>query len=174
MILLVTPSERASECAKALHEATGEGVAVAESLPRAATLLRSECYRAVVLDQYLLETEPHETETTLEHLGTAILLQLNLAIMGMERLVREVRAAVQRRQHEEVRARQAALAKLHSELNGAITALLLSSELALETPDLRPAVVEKLQSIHELVKKLRQQLESAGSMEECQLARFVI
>ena len=162
MILLVTTSERASECAKALNEATGEGVAVAESLPRAAALLRAEDYRAVVVDQYLLESEPHETQTTLEHLGTAILVQVNLAITGMERLVREVRAAVQRRQREEVRARQAALAKLHSELNGTVTALLLSSELALGTPDLRPAAAEKLQSIHELVKKLRQQLETSN------------
>jgi len=162
MILLVTPSERASECAKTLHEATGEGVAVAESLSRAAALLRAECYRAVVLDQYLLETEPHETEITLEHLGTAILVQVNLAITGMDRLLREVRAAMQRRQRDEVRARQAALAELHSELNGTITALLLSSELALGTPDLRPAAAEKLQSIHELVKKLRKQLETTG------------
>src|ERR1039457_2717942 len=158
MILLVTTSERASECAKALNEATGEGVAVAESLPRATALLRAEDYRAVVVEQYLFESEPHETQTMLEHLGTAILVQVNLAISGMDRLVREVRAAVQRRQREEVRTRQAALAKLHSELNGTITALLLSSELALGTPDLRPAAAEKLQSIHEL----RQQLESAG------------
>jgi len=162
MILLVTTSERASECAQALNEATGEGVAVAESLPQAAALSRAEDYRAVVVDQYLLENEPRETLTTFERLGTAILVQVNLAITGMERLVREVRAAVQRRQREEVRARQAALAKLHSELNGTITALLLSSELALGTPDLRPAAAEKLQLIHELVKRLRQQLETSN------------
>src|SRR5208337_5292842 len=131
------------------------------SLARASTLLRAGCYLAVVLDQYLLEAEPHQAESTIEQLGTAILVQVNLAISGKERLVREVRSAVQRRQREEVRARQAALAKLHSELNGTITALLLSSELALGTPDLRPAAAEKLQLVHELVKKLRQQLESA-------------
>ena len=162
MILLVTTSERASECAKALNEATGEGIVVAEGLPRATALLRAEDYRAVVADQYLLESEPHGTQTMIEHLGTAILVQVNLAITGMDRLLREVRAAMQRRQRDEVRARQAALAELHSELNGTITALLLSSELALGTPDLRPAAAEKLQSIHELVKRLRQQLESAG------------
>jgi hypothetical protein len=161
MILLVTPSQRAPECAAALHDATGEEVAVAESLARAATLLRAEGYLAVVLDQYLLETEPHEAENTLEHLGTAILVQVNLAISGMERLVREVRAALQRREREEVRARQAAIGRLRSELNGTITALLLSSELALETPG-PPAAAEKLQAVHELVKKLRKQLESTG------------
>jgi hypothetical protein len=168
MILLVTPSERASECAAALREAAGEEIMVAESLARAATLLRAESYLAVVLDQYLVETEPHEAENTLEHLGTSILVPVNLAISGMERLVREVRAALQRRQREELRARQAAIGRLHSELNGTITALLLSSELALEIAGLPAAAAEKLQSVHELVKKLRRQLEGAGLPEGAQ------
>lgn len=163
MILLVTPSERVPECAAALHDATGEGVVVADSLARAATLLRAECYLAVVLDQYLLETEPHEAENTLEHLGTAILVQVNLAISGIERLMREVREALQRRQREEMRARQAAIGILNNELNGAITALLLSSELALETPGLPAAAAEKLQAVHGLVKKLRMQLETTDA-----------
>jgi CheY-like chemotaxis protein len=166
MILLVTPSERARECAAALHEATGEEVVTAESLARATTFLRSECYLAVVLDQYLLETEPDEAGTMIKHVGTAIPVQVNLAITGIERLVREVRAAVQRRQREEVRARHAAMGKLHSQLSGTVTALLLSTELAIETPDLPPAAAEKLQSVHERVKQLRKQLESAGPAEE--------
>jgi hypothetical protein len=161
MILLVTPSDRASECATALHEATGEDVVTADSLSRAATLLRAESYLAVVLDQYLLETEPREAETTLEHLGTAIPVQINLAISGRERLVREVRAAVQRRQREEAQARRAAIGKLHSELNGTVTALLLSSELGLETSNMPATAAERLHSVHQLVKKLRTQLEDA-------------
>jgi hypothetical protein len=166
MILLVTPSERATECAAALHAATGEEISVAESLVRAASLLRAETYTAAVLDQYLLETEPREAEIMLDHLGTAIPVQVNLGISGMERLVREVRAAVQRRQREEVQARHAATAKLHSELNGTITALLLSSELALETPGLPPAASEKFELVRQLVKKLRRQLEDTAAAEE--------
>jgi hypothetical protein len=163
MILLVTPSDRASECAAALHAATGEEVMVAESLARATTRLRAECYLVVVLDQYLLETEPHEASNMLEHLDTAIPAQVNLAITGIERLVREVRSALQRRRREEARARRAALGAIQSELNGTVTALLLSVELALETPGLLSAVADKLQSVHELVKKLRKQLESAAA-----------
>ncbi len=170
MILLVTPSERARDCSAALHEATGGQVRVAESLARATTLLRAECYQVVVLDQYLLETEPQEAASTLQHLGTALSVQVNLAISGMERLVREVQSAMQRRQREEVRARQAALGRLHSELFGTVTALLLSAELALETPGLPPAASEKLQSVHDLVKKLRRQLESAGATGEAEAA----
>jgi hypothetical protein len=135
--------------------------------------LRSEWYTAVVLDQYLLETEPHEVETVLEHLGTAIAMQVNLAISGMERLVREVRTAMQRRRSDEVRARHAAIARLASELNGTVTALLLSTELALETPALPPAATEKLESVHELVKKLRQQLEGASPAEKIEHAKAV-
>jgi hypothetical protein len=171
MILLVTASERARECSAALHHATGEEVMAAESLARATTLLRAECYLVVVLDQFLLETEPQEAASTLAHLGTAIPVQVNLAITGIERLVREVRSAVQRRQCEEVRARCAALGTISSELNGTVTALLLSTELAMETPGLPPAAFEKLESVHDLVKKLRMQLENAATAEEAKQAQ---
>ncbi|MGA9903523.1 MAG: hypothetical protein WBQ39_16410, partial [Terriglobales bacterium] len=128
----------------------------------ATTLLRAECYLAVILDQYLLETEPDEAGTMIEHLGTAILVQVNLAISGMERLTREVRAALQRRKREEMRARQVAMGRLHSELSSTLTSLLLSTELAIETPCLPPDAAEKLHSVHELVKQLRKQLEIAS------------
>jgi hypothetical protein len=173
MILLVTSSVRAAECAAALNKATGEGIVVAESLARAVTLLRAECCLAVVLDQYLLEAEPGEVEAVLAHLGTAIAVPVNLGICGMERLVREVREAVQRRQREEVEARKAVTGRMHGELNGTVTALLLSSELALETPGLPAAAAEKLESVHELVKKLRRQLESGGATREREQAAGV-
>jgi signal transduction histidine kinase len=160
MILLVTPSDRASQCARALKESTAEEVLVAESLRQAATLLRSESYLAVVFDQHLLETEPDEIDTAMQHLGTAIPVQVNLAISGLDRLVREVRAAIERRKREENAARQAALGALHSELNGPLTALMLECELTLKVPGLPPAAAEKLHAAHRLVKKIRAQLET--------------
>lgn len=166
MILVVSPNLRADECMAALRHATNEEVALADSLRKAATLLRTESYVAVVLDQYLLETEPDETEAVMQHLGTAIPVQVNLAISSVERLVREVRAAVQRRKREEVAARQAAVSTLHSELNSTVTALLLSCELALDTPGLPSAAVEKLESAHGLVRKLRSQLQTADAGED--------
>ena len=160
MILIVTPHLEAGACAEALRQATGEEIVLAESLGQAATLLRDESYLAVVLDQYLLETEPEETEMVMRHLGTAIPLRVNMAISGVERLAREVRAAVQRRKREEVAARSAAVSSLRSELNDTVTALLLSCELTLGVAGLPSAAVEKLQSAHELVNRLRSQLES--------------
>jgi hypothetical protein len=160
MILLVTPIDRSNECARALQENTGEEVVVAENLREAATRLRSESYLAVVFDQNILETEPDQIDTAMQHLGTAIPVQVNLAISGLDRLVREVRAAVERRKREEVTARRAVTGELHSELNGTLTALLLHCELALQVPGLPPTVTEKLQCAHALVKKIRTQLES--------------
>ena len=160
MILVVTPNVAIEECADALRQATSEEIVMANSLRQAATLLRTESYLAVVLDQYLLETEADEAETVMRNLGTAIPLQVNLAISGGARLAREVRAAVQRRQREEASARRAAVNTLQSELNGTVTALLLSCELALVAPGLPSAAAEKIESTHALVKKLRSQLES--------------
>ena len=160
MILLVTPNLAANESIATLQQATNEEIVLATSLVEAATLLRAESYLAVVLDQYLVETEPDNMEVVMRHLGTALPLQFNFAISGMARLVREVRAAVARRQHEEESARRAAVNTLQSETNGTVTALLLCCELAMGTPGLPSTALSNIESAHALVKKLRSQMES--------------
>jgi hypothetical protein len=166
MILLVTASARSSDCAAALNEATGQEIVVAETLHRAATLLRSENYVAVVLDQHLLESEAQFADSMLDQIGVSIPIEVNLGITGMSRLVREVRSGLQRGERAEVRARLSGMAKLHSQLNGTVTALLLSTELALQTHDLPQTAVARLAAVHELVQKLRRQLEVGDAAEE--------
>ncbi|MBI3477931.1 MAG: hypothetical protein HY010_19530 [Acidobacteria bacterium] len=161
MILVVTPNLAVDESFATLQQATKEKIVLAKSLVEAATLLRAESYLAVVLDQYLLETEPHNTEVVMRHLGTAIPLQFNFAISGVARLVREVRATVDRRQREEESARRAAVNTLQSETNGTVTALLLCCELAMGAPGISSTAFKNIESAHELVKKLRDQLESS-------------
>ncbi len=160
MILLVTPCQRATECADVLKENTGEEVVLADTLQRATSLLRAEAYRAVVFDQQLLEAESDEVDTTMQHLGTAIPVQINFAISGIERVVREVRAALRRRTREQAAARQAASGQLRSELNGTVTALLLQCEMAREAPGITPTAAEKMETAYTLVQKLRAQLET--------------
>src|SRR5690348_10641862 len=92
-----TPSEKAQACAKALEETIAEPVDTANGLRQAATQLRSQEYSAVVIDQSLLEAEPDESETVLQHIETAIPVHINFAISGIERVVRELRAALHRR-----------------------------------------------------------------------------
>lgn len=158
MILLITPSGRGGECGNALQEATSEPVHVAENLRQAVVRLRAEEYRAVVIDQSLLEAEPGESETVLQHIGTAIPVHVNFAISGMERVSREVRAALQRRKREELVARQAAEQALCSELKDSVTAMLLSCELALNVPNLPAPAAEKIHTVHRLARDLRVRL----------------
>ena len=162
MILLVTPIDRRNECAAALQQAIGEPVVIADNLLRATILLRTESYSAAVFDQSLAESEPHETDTALDHLGSAVPVQINLAISGTERLVREVQAAIRLRKHEAASAREVAALSLYGELSTTLTTLLLHCELALETPGLSRAAMERLVSVHETVQKLRSQLEVSG------------
>ncbi|HEV2731811.1 MAG TPA: hypothetical protein VGV15_17405 [Terriglobales bacterium] len=159
MILLITPSARAQDCSKALHEATAEVTEVADTLRQALTHLRAQEFSAVVIDQSFLETEPDESETVLEHLGTAIPVHINFAITGMERLIREIRAALHRRKKEAVLARQGAQQALRSELKGTVTALLLSCEMALQAPNLETSAEAKMRAVYKLAQEMRAKLE---------------
>src|SRR5262249_15762283 len=134
MILLITPSAKLQQSPKDLGEASSEVMQVAPSLHQAAAQLRADEYSAVVLDQFLMEAEPEESELVLQHIGTAIPVYANFAISGLDRIVRELRGALHRRKREVVVARAAAEQMLRSELKGTVTALLLSCELALQTP----------------------------------------
>lgn len=164
MILFITPSQCAQECADAIVGATAERVTVAESLALATRLLRAESYSTVVLDQSLVETAPDEVDTAMLHAGTAVVVPVNLALCGKERLVREVRGALHRRQREEAAVRNAVLAQLQSELNRTITGLMLSVDLALQAAP--PEASDRLRTIRELVSTLCGQLEGCGVAEE--------
>ncbi len=163
MILLVTPIAKRNECATALQQAMDEPVVIADNLLRATSLLRTEDYTAAIFDQALAEAEPNETDTALDHLNSAIPVQINLAICGAKRLVREVKAAIRLREHEVAAAREAAVRALYGEMNCMLTTLLLDCELALETTGLPPPATERLASVHESAQKLRSQLETSAA-----------
>jgi len=162
MILLITASTRAAQCAQALHEATSRPVEVATTLRQAISQLRNGDYTAAVIDQLLLEADPDESEVLLQQLGTAVRVHENFAICGIERLVRELRLALHRREQDEQLARRGAEQALRSELKGTVTALLLSSEMALKVPNLPPAVESKLQTVDELAREIRAKLGGNG------------
>jgi hypothetical protein len=162
MILLITPSPKAQECVHALQDATGEPAHVAASFRQAATLLRAQEYSALVLDQNLLEAEPDESEVMLQHSTTAIPVYVNFAISSTQRVVRELRAALQRRRREATTARTFAEQNLRNELKGNVTAMLLSCEMALQTPQLPAPAEAKLRSAYEQALDIRSKLGIAG------------
>jgi hypothetical protein len=160
MILLITPSAKVQQCTKVLEDATSETAQVAPSLRHAAAQLRSEEYSAVVVDQFLVEAEPEESELVLQHIGSAIPIYVNFAISGIDRVARELRAALHRRRREVTVARQAAEEMLRNDLKGTVTALLLSCELALQAQDL-PSAEAKIQRVYELALEMSTKLRIA-------------
>src|SRR5207253_5510537 len=114
------------------------------SIPAGNAMLRDAEFSAVVVDQAFVDLNPIAADVLWKNTGTAIPVFVNFAISGAERLVRDVRAALSRREKERVLAVKAAEAALRSELNGAVMGIPLSSELALAQPALSPAVVNKL------------------------------
>jgi hypothetical protein len=159
MILVITSSASGRQCADALRIATGLETEWAQSLQEAATHLRQQTYSAAVIDQFLLETEPDESDQMIEHLGTTFPVYVNFAVTGMDRLVREVRSALHRRQREEGAARRAVVERMNSEMRETLTAMLLSCELAMSVPDVPDPAVEKIRAIDNLARELRLQLE---------------
>jgi hypothetical protein len=158
MILLITPSARGLECSSTLQEATGEPTHWAENLQQALAHLREQPYSAVVLDQFLLESEPSESDHLIEHLGTAFPVYLSFAVSGMERLLREVRSALHRRKREESQARRSVEEQFRSEMCGSLTVMLLSCELAMSVPNVPTPAAEKIRTIDNLARWMRLRL----------------
>jgi signal transduction histidine kinase len=159
MILLITGSERAQECATALQVASDQPTHSARTLYEALGLLRSNVYIAVVVDQCLLDADPEQNELIIRHLGTAIPVYVNCALCGIDRVVREVGAALSRREIEVSKARKAAEEALCSELREPLTAVLLNCDLLLEIPGLASSVREKITVIEEMAREVSNRLE---------------
>jgi translation elongation factor EF-G len=91
--------------------------------------------------------------------STAIPVHVNFAINNMDRVGRELRAALVRHQKAVLLTRQEAQHALRNALKGTITALLLSCELALQVPDLQSGAESRMRTVHELAKEIRLKLE---------------
>lgn len=159
MILLITPSASGLQCAEALHATTGQETQWAQSPQEATAHLREQTYAAAVIDQFLLETEPEESDQMIEHLGTAFPVYLNFAVTGMQRLVREVSSALHRRKREESAARRSVAEQMNSEMRETLTAMLLSCELAMSVPGVPSPAAEKIRTIDNLARELCLRLE---------------
>ena len=159
MILLVTSSAKAPECARAIENVTGESTRIAASLRDASNQLREAQYELVVIEQGLAEADSEEADALLQHLDVAMPLYVNFAISGIDRVVREVRAALHRHKREVLAARRSARENLRNELKGTVTALLLSCEMALQVNGLPQAAELKLHTVDELAREMKQKLE---------------
>jgi hypothetical protein len=158
MILLITPSARGQECAIAIEVAVVQPTQIATTLSDAIACLRSGEYSAVVFDQCVLDANPDQGNVAIQHVGTAVPVYVNCAINGTDRIVREVRAALQRRQTEGVITRKAVEQAVRSALREPLTAMLLNCELVLSLPNLPAAARERIHAVLEQARQMEAQL----------------
>jgi signal transduction histidine kinase len=157
-ILIVTGIEGARNCAAVVGTQLGMAIEVAEGRTAAPAALRRREFAAVVVDETMAECDPSSAESIWEHAGLAIPLQINFALSGAARLVREIRAALHRREREQVLARRAASAAIESELKTTVAGLLLHSQLALAGSEVSSPIADRLRMMADLAGNLRQQL----------------
>jgi hypothetical protein len=157
-VLLVTTLSGAENCAAAVGRQLGLSVEVAENRRTALAALRRREYSVLVLDESLVEADPAGAEVLWQQASLAVPIQVNLGISGCNRVLREVRAALQRREREMSLAMRAAAQIMEGEMNTTLTGLLLQTQLALEEPTLTPGTVVKLRQVVELASELRDQL----------------
>jgi hypothetical protein len=157
-ILIVSGIEGARNCAEVVGAQLAMAVEVAESRKSALVALRRREYLAVVVDESLAECDPAGAEAIWEHAALAIPVQVNFALAGANRLVREIRAALNRRQREQSLARRAAAAAIETELKSTVAGLLLHSQLALSESGVPTSIADKLRVVADLAGNLRQQL----------------
>jgi hypothetical protein len=155
---MVTGVEGARNCAAAAGKQLGMEVQVAEGRRSALAAMRHGEFQAVVIDETLAECDPAAADAICEQAGLAIPLQINFALAGAARLVREIRSALHRREREQMLARRAASAVIEAELKSTVAGLLLNSELALNNGSLPPQVAERLRMVADLAGSLRSQL----------------
>lgn len=161
-ILLVTAIAGAENCAAVVSKQFGLAVETASTRKDALAVLRRKSYSIVVLDSSLLEVAAADADALFKHSGLAIPLEINFAISGCGRLVREIRAALSRRQLEHAAATRAAAASLEINLRDTVAGLLLQSQLALAEPSIPPHIADKLKIMAELAGSLRKKLDQSG------------
>ena len=158
MILLISASARAKECAAALERGTGHKTQVATSVPQALARLRSTEYDALAIDQILLETDFRALDTLLNHAGVATPVYVNLGLHSCDRVLREAQAALHRADKEKSMALRAAERLLRNELRNEITGILLTSQIALRPPIDPADVAAKMELVHDMAEKMRERL----------------
>ncbi len=168
-ILIVTGIEGARNCADVVAAQLGMEVEMAEGRKAALAALRRHEFAVVVVDETMAECDPAAAEAIWEHANLAIPLQINFALAGATRLIREIRAALHRREREQALARRAAAAAIETELKSTVAGLLLNSQLALNGSEMSPLVADKLRVVADLASSLRQQL-SAPLLARCENA----
>jgi hypothetical protein len=160
-ILIVTGMEGAENCAAALTKMLQLDCEIAQGRKTAISALKRAEYAAIVVDEGFIDSDPAGAELIWQHAGLAIPVQVNFALSGAQRLAREIRMALNRRERERALAHEAAAAAIETELKSTVAGLLLHSQLALQDREIPAPLAEKLRLVADLAGSLREQLASS-------------
>lgn len=159
MILLVTGSSRAQECAAAIEGKSHHQTLIASSPARAIENLHQHDYDALVIDESFQQVDGGTENLILARAGSAVPIYVNLALHGADRVATEVGCGLQRLVRERTAAMRAAGNELRSELRGEVTSILLNTELAMREKSLAQGTAEKLNLVHESAESMRRKLD---------------
>lgn len=157
-ILIITAQDSADTLAAGLASRLAMTVEIASTRAAALRLLERRPFAVVILDRLLAESDSDGAELIWRHAGLAFLIEINFALAAPERVEREVRAALIRRQREQELAYVAASTALDAEIKDAVTKFLLKLQLALVEPGLPPPVENHLRSLLANAEGLRERL----------------
>lgn len=158
-VLLVSGLSGAEACATAIMQQLELDVTVVPGRREAIETLRGDTFAAVIVEESLAEGDPRSAELLWRMAGLAIPMQVNFALTGSARLVRDLRAALARREQERGAAERAALRAMESELRNTVSGLLLHTQLALNESTHSPQLEQRLRLMAELAGSLKQRLE---------------
>lgn len=171
-VLLITSVAGAGECAQAMEQQLGLRVNIVPDRRGGLAALRRDEFAVVILDENLALADAAATDVLWKQAGLAVPIEINFAICGCARIMREVRAALARRDQEQMLAMRAAASLVESELNSVVTGLVLQSELAM-SETVNPAVAARLHTIKELANSLRDRLRHPAATQDAAKAALV-
>ena len=159
-VLLVSSVRGVEACATTLMQQLGVEVEIATGRADALNALRTGTFAAVIIEESLAEGDPRGAELLWKMAGFAIPMQVNFAVTGSARLVRDLRAALSRRDQEHASAQRAALTEVESDLRSTVSGLVLHTQLALQESPSSPSLEKRLRLMAELAGSLKQRLDT--------------
>jgi hypothetical protein len=157
-LLLIAPEQAADAVAAALRRGLDAEVELATTRRAGLACLRRREYTLVLLEDSLVAADPESADLLYHAAGAAPALEIHCVLSSVERIVRQVRSALMRRDRDRSQAIAAATERLQHELGATLTGILLESQLALR--EANPRLQPKLQHVVDLASALCERLKA--------------
>lgn len=130
-VLLIASGDIAASVADTLRGVFTATVTTARSRVEGLSWLRRGEFDLVLVEEAIAHGDAESADLFYELAGAAAVLEVNFALSGTARLLRQIRSALARRVHDQAQARIAVRTEMRNELSAALTGLLLEAQLAL-------------------------------------------